>query len=280
VKLYPGLALIERQRLQLHRATTMSFVRPLVKRGEGSEFDSLRDYVIGDDPRLIHWSATARRGKPIVRVNRMEQSQNVFLVIDAGRMMTARVKGRTKFDYALNAALLLAYGALEAGDNVGIMTVGRDVGCFSAPEGGMRRFGRILDMVFAVEPKLEEPRYHAALPAMSLKLTRRALVVIFTDLIDERASTGLKRYLMGLVPRHLPLVAAIADTGVTAAAEHSPIAEEDLYRKAVAAEMLMRRERLLAGFTALGMHVVNATPDRLSAATFDRYLDIKTRKLL
>ncbi|HMK35729.1 MAG TPA: DUF58 domain-containing protein [Desulfomonilaceae bacterium] len=280
VKLYPGLSLLERNKMKVWRESSDHLVRALRQKGQGTEFDSLRDYAVGDDPRLIHWAATARKAKLIVRQNRIERSQTIFLVLDAGRMMTARVLGKTKFDYGLNAALLLAYSALHLGDNVGIMVVGQDVMCFLPPNKGPGQFGRILDATYSLEPKMEEPRFYRALSDISVMLRRRSLVVIFTDLIDERASEGLKRYSLGLLPRHLPLVVAMTDTEVVNIAEKEPDNTQELYQQAVASEVLERRERLLARFSSAGVLVLDSEPDRISASVLGRYLEIKARSLL
>ena len=280
VKLYPGLAVIERQRMELRRRVSQEAMRPLWKKGHGTEFHSLRDYVVGDDSRLIHWGTSARRGKPVVRQNRVERSQTIFLVLDAGRMMTARVLGKTKLDYALNAALLLAYAALELGDNVGVMMIAQDILCFVPPSRTPGQFGRILDSTYALEPRMEEPRFYLALADLSLKLKRRALIVVFTDLIDERASEGLLRYSLGLLPRHLPVVAALSDTEIAGIADSVPKDKQDLYRQGVAAEMLGRRERALSRLRSSGVLVMDTPPDRISVQALERYLDIKTRNLL
>jgi uncharacterized protein (DUF58 family) len=280
VKLYPGLALIERYRMKVWRESSDHLVRALKHRGRGTEFDSLREYAVGDDPRLIHWAASARKAKLIVRQNRIERSQTVFLVLDAGRMMTARVLGKTKFHHGLNAALLLAYGALELGDMVGIMVVGQEVMCFLPPSKSPSQFGRILDATYALEPRMEEPRFYRALSDISVKLRRRSLVVVFTDLIDERASEGLKRYSLGLLPRHLPLVVAMSDSEVVRVAEKPPDTKQELYQQAVASETLERRERLLARLSSVGVLVLDSAPDQISGSVLDRYLDIKARNLL
>jgi len=280
VKFYPGLALIERQRLRLNRPLGLDPIRFLARKGVGFEFDSLRDYSFGDDSRLIHWRTTARKGKPIVRVNRLERSQTVFVVLDAGRMMTAQVQAKSKLDYGLDAALLLAYAALEIGDKVGLMVVGQDIQTFLAPSSGPRQFGRFLDATYALAPKLEEPRFQRALSDLSARLRRRALIVIFTDLIDERSSEGLLRSTMAVVPRHLPLVVAMSDAEVVRVADEIPKTMEDLYRQGVAAEMLERRERLIARLGAAGVIVLDTQPERISTAALDRYLEIKTRNRL
>lgn len=280
VKCYPGLALIERRRIQVRRAMALDPLRALRKGGEGTEFESLREYAVGDDSRLVHWSTSARSGKLIVRRNRVERSQTVFLVLDAGRMMTARVLGKTKLDHALNAALLLAYSALELGDKVGIMVVGQDVEVFLPPAKTPGRFARILDSTYALKAKMEEPRFYRALSDISTRMKRRALFIIFTDLIDQRASEGLIRYSLGLLPRHLPLVVAMSDTEVVGLADSKPENRQDFYRQGVAAEMLDRREQVLARLSSVGVAVMDIPPETISASVLERYLDIKTRNLL
>jgi len=280
VKFYPGLTLVDKGRIQARRLSAQDVVRSIKQKGEGTEFDSLRDYVIGDDVRLMHWATTARKGKPMVRQNRIERSQTIFLVLDAGRMMTARVLGKTKFDYGLNAALALTRSALELGDNVGVTAIAREILCFVAPSKGPRHFGRILDSTYALEPQLEEPRFYLALSDLSVKLRTRSLVVIFTDLIDERASAGLIRYNLGLQPRHLPLVVVMSDNEIINVADAVPTQERDLYRQGVASEILNRREKLLAKLRSSGVMVIDTEPDRISAALLDQYLEIKSRSLL
>jgi len=338
VKFYPGLALIERRRIKGHPLSVHDRVWSVWRRGEGGDFDSLRDYTVGDDARLIHWGSTARKGKPVVRQNRVERGQTIFLVLDAGRMMTARSvevsegtpasrtsqqnlarKGsglglsgetstqsrtsgeplarhlhrlmapsepevtacrRTKFDHALQAALLLAYAGLEAGDKMGVMAVASEVICFLPPSSDRGQFGRILEATYALEPRMEEPRFHVALSDLSKRLKRRSLVVVFTDLIDERASLGLLRYCMGLLPRHLPLVAAMSDTDVVRVADSVPADTRDLFRQGVAAEILERRGRLLTRLAASGIMVLDVPPEQISASVLDRYLDIKRRNVL
>jgi len=210
----------------------------------------------------------------------VERSQTVFIVLDAGRMMTARVLDKTKLDYALNSALLLAYAALELGDKVGAIMIAQDVLCFVPPARTPDQFGRILDSTYALEPRMEEPRFYLALSDLSSKLKRRALIIVFTDLIDERASEGLLRYSLGLLPRHLPVLVAMSDTEVAKVAESIPIGKQDLYRQGVSAEMLERRERALSRLKSAGVMVVDTPPERISVQALEKYLDIKQRNLL
>ncbi len=279
-KFYPGLALIQERRMKVWRPAAQEAIRVTDRRGAGTEFDNLRDYVPGDDFRMIHWGTSARRGKMTVRQNRVERSQTIFLVLDAGRMMTARVLGKTKLDHALAAAVLVAYTALGFGDKVGVMVVGQEVAFFLPPASTPGQLGKILDGTYRLQPKMEEPRYHLALSMVAQRLKRRSLVMVFTDLIDERASQGLLRYSLGLLPRHLPLVVAMSDTELVDLADGVPDDPGDLYRQGVAAGILARREQLLAKLSSVGVMILDTRPEEISSATLDRYLDIKHRGLL
>lgn len=280
VKFYPGLGFIEKGRMAPRRLLAEDMIRSMRQRGQGTEFESLREYVPGDDARQIHWSTTARKGRPMVRQNRLERSRTLFLVLDAGRMMTARVLGKTKFDHGLDAALMLSHSALELGDYVGLAAIAAEPLCFLPPSKGSGQFGRILDATYSLEPKIQEPRFHLILSEVTTRLKRRSLVVVFTDLTDERASRGLIRYNLALLPKHVSLVVAMSDNEILKIADSVPGREIDLYRQAVAAEMLGRREQLLAKLRSAGVMVLDTPPDRISGALLDRYLEIKTRNLL
>lgn len=281
VKALPAISLIKRANLGLWLASAQGRRTSPLPRGElGGEFDGLRDYVPGDDVRLIHWATSARRGAPVVRVNRPERNQTVFLALDAGRMMTARVKGRTKFDFAVDAALLLAHGALSLGDKVGLIAFGREVLRILPPAANPARFRDMLEALYDLEPELEEPRFRLLLPQVGTLLKRRSLIVVFTDLIDERVSQGLMRCLLSLMPRHLPLAAAMSDPDVARLADAMPHTPHDLYRQGVASGLLDRRDALLASLSAAGVLVSDSSPDRLSADTLNAYMRVKRRGLL
>ena len=280
VRVYPWLSAIEKRKMGLWRSTVADAAQRQLRKGVGTEFESLRDYVAGDDPRLIHWPTTARTGKFMVRENRIERSQNILLVLDAGRMMTARVKGKTKLDYGLNAALMVAYSALELGDRVGVLVFAHELVCYVPESGGPQQFGRILDATYGVEPKMEEPRFHVPFSLLAARTKRRSLVMMFTDLIDERASEGLVRHSLGLLPRHLPLVVAMSDSEVVETADSIPVTVQDLYRQGVASEILTRREQLLAKLSSVGVMVLDAPPERLSVGVVEQYLHVKRRALL
>jgi uncharacterized protein (DUF58 family) len=255
-------------------------VNPRRQRGEGRTFESLREYVRGDDSRHIDWKATARRRKPIVREYEVERNQNVLLMVDAGRMMTARVGELTKLDYAVNAALLMAHAAVGQGDKVGLMLFAGEVLAYLPPRGGRRQLRQVLDLLATVEAGLVEPDYGLAFRYLAARRLQRALVPVFTDLVDARASGRLLAHVATLSPRHLPFLVAIADPTLEAYAESPPRGVDTVYRQAVARDLLHERAEALRQITARGGLALDVPPDKLSLAVVNRYLEVKQRGLL
>src|SRR5919199_2983552 len=179
--------------------------------GRGTEFERIRDYTPDDEYRRIDWKATARRHRPMTRVYEVERSQNVFLVLDAGRMMAGRAGPLAKLDYAVNAALMLAHVALGCGDRVGLMVVSDDVDAYLPLGKGQAQFNQCLELLYGVEARLCHVDYRAALEQIARRCKRRSLVVFFTDLVDEETSAELVTYMRLLRPVHLPLCVTLRD---------------------------------------------------------------------
>ena len=198
-------------------------MKPIRRLGEGRLFESLREWVPGDDLRHIDWKATARRAKVITRQYEAERRQQVLLVLDTGRLMTADVAaGVARLDFAVQAALELAYAAAQHDDNVGIMTFADGVQHFVAPERGRAGVRRVLDVLAEVQPKLVEPDYPGAFRYLAARNRKRALTVLFTDVIDRFASDALVANVATLRPRHLPLAVTLRNPELDAAATQRP----------------------------------------------------------
>ncbi len=245
--------------------------------GVGSEFESLRDYLAGDDYRDIDWKATARRGAPVVRQFEAERSQTVVLAIDAGRLMNVRVSGLPKLDRSINAALLLAYLAVQAGDNVGLFVFGREVRRYLPPRKGHRQFLAILEALYSVEGRVEEPDYGAALRYLASRLSKRSLVVLFTELVGTEPSRRLLGVLGSLSPRHLPLVVTQRNLDVEALAGTVPANAGEAYQAAVAQDLVHDKAAALRVLESRGSLVLDVVPEKLSVAAVNRYLEIKAR---
>lgn len=248
--------------------------------GVGTEFESLREYRPGDEYRAIDWKATARRGEPIVRSFEAERSQTLVLAVDAGRLMTPRVGELTRLDRAVNAALMLAWLATRGDDLVGLLVFGREVRTWVPPRKGSRQFRAILDALYPVKGSLEEPDYDAALKFLATRLRKRSLVVMFTELAGAEASSRLLGTLSSLVPTHLPLVLTQRDRELEGRAQGDVPDERSAFVAALAEDVLRDKASALAQLNAHGALALDVDPDRLSVATVDRYIDVKTRGLL
>lgn len=256
-------------------------MKPIRQLGEGRLFESLREWGPGDDLRHIDWKATARRGKVITRQYEAERRQQVLLVLDTGRLMTADVAaGVARLDFAVQAALELAYAAAQHDDNVGIMTFADGVQHFVAPERGRTGVRRVLDVLAEVEPKLVEPDYPGAFRYLAARNRKRALTVLFTDVIDRFASDALVANVATLRPRHLPLAVTLRNPELDAVATQRPATSRDAFRKAAAEELLHAREEALGHMRRAGVLVIDVTPERAAQAVVAKYLDLKRRGTL
>lgn len=278
VRVYPDIQAVKQYALLASRGLLHEIgVRAARYAGAGTEFESLRDYLPGDSFRDVDWKATARRGTPVVRRYEVERSQTVVVAVDAGRLMTPVSGGITKLDRAINAALLLSYLATQMGDQVGLLVFGRDVRAYLPPKRGHRQFLAILEALYSVEGKLEEPDYQGALRYLTTRLPRRALVVVFTELAGEQASERLLRTLGSLAPRHLPLMVTLRNREVEARAVCDPTSENEVFSAAVAEDLLRDKAAALRALQARGALALDVAPERLSVATVNRYLEIKAR---
>jgi uncharacterized protein (DUF58 family) len=252
--------------------------QPVRRLGEGRMFESLREWVPGDDLRHIDWKATARRRKVITRQYEAERRQQVMLVLDAGRLLTAEVAGGVaRMDYAVQAALELAYAAAQRDDNVGIMVFADGVEHFVAPQRGRRGLKQVLDVLAGVSPRLVEPDYPGAFRYLAVRNRKRALTVIFTDVIDRFASEAIVANVATLRPRHLPLAVTLRNPELDAVAALRPPVARGAFRKAAAEELLHAREEALAHMRRSGVIVVDVPPARAAQAVVAQYLELKRR---
>jgi uncharacterized protein (DUF58 family) len=279
VRVIPGVLEVKRYRLlgMRNRLREAGF-RSVRQRGEGGAFESLREYVRGDDPRNLDWKATARRGNLIVRQFELERRQNVVIAIDAGRLMTQKVGERERLDYALTAALLLADVAGVHDDAVGLLVFSDQVECFLPP--ARKSLSRLSDALGQVHAKMVEPNYPAAFTYLGQQVRRRSLLVLFTDIIDPLASAAVVSQLSRAADRHLPLAVAIRNPDLEAAAALEPVDEAAVYRRAAAEELLQSRAAALAAMQRAGVLVADTRPGDAVPAVVNRYLDVKRRGML
>jgi len=279
LRVLPGVLEVRRYRLLgLHNRLREAGFRPVRQRGEGGSFESLREYVRGDDPRTIDWKASGRRSRLIVRQYEAERRQNVVMLVDAGRMMTEKVGERERIDYALTAALLLADVASLHGDLVGLLVFADRVQQYIPPS--RNAISTLAEALGGVHARMVEPNYPAAFTYLAKQLRRRSLLVAFTDIIDMQASSALVAHLGKAASRHLPIAVAIRNPDLEATAQLHAKTEGDVYRRAAAEELLQARAAALAQMQRGGVLVADSRPTDAVPNVVNRYLEVKRRGLL
>lgn len=281
VAVFPNIVAIKRIQLTLRRGLrAMAGMRRARPPGASTAFAGLRDYVRGDDIRRVSWTATARRDHPVVVEVEAERGQQVIVALDCGRLMTAPAGELDKLDHAVNAALMLAWVAQAHGDRVGLMTFDDQVTGFIKPERGSAQLRRITEALYAIQAQYVEPDFGHAMTHLSLRLGRRSMIVVLTDVQDPEASRELVAHCLRLAARHLVLVVAMSDPTALAARDAPITGTDRAYAWAAAEELIaMRREsfELMLRGGVLGLDVVAGS---LSPALVERYLELKERALL
>ena len=280
-RVFPDLSAVERYGMLARRGRLIEAgFRKLRLRGGGGEFDSLREYMPDDEFRAIDWKATARRGKLMVAQYDVERSQNVMLVLDAGRLMTPRIGLQRKFDYAVTAALSVASIASLADDKVGLLAFAGDVIEHIAPRSGARHVNGLTQAIYDLQPKFEEADYERAFAYLRRRQPKRSLVIVMTDMFDPVASATVLANMSVLSPRHLVVCVLMNDEAIEAALGAEPKTAHDAYRSSVASTLLSERRKAAAVLAQRGVSVIDVPATELTTSLINAYVEVKSRALL
>ncbi|MGH8875893.1 MAG: DUF58 domain-containing protein [Stackebrandtia sp.] len=244
-------------------------------RGQGTEFDALREYVAGDDVRSIDWRATARRQSIVVKTWRVERDRRVLSVIDTGRTSAVRVGDEPRLDAQIEACLLLSTVANHAGDRVDALAVDTEVRAAVESGSGKTVMPKLIQALAPLEPSLVETDFGLVVSEILRRESKRALVVLFTSLEPGAITESLLPALPQLAARHKVVVATVADPEVarlrTARSEWL-----DVYRAAAAEQSLVERRKVAAALARHDVEVIDAPADHFAPAVVDKYLMLKT----
>ncbi|MEU1601746.1 DUF58 domain-containing protein [Micromonospora matsumotoense] len=244
-------------------------------RGQGTEFDTLREYVVGDDVRSIDWRASARRSDVLVRTWRPERDRRLVCVLDTGRTSAVRVGDEPRLDTAIDAALLLTALASRAGDRVDLLAADAEIRATVTGGGQPALLHRLVNVLAPLHPALVETDFALIVAEILRRHRRRSLVVLLTALEAGALAEGLLPVLPRLAARHRVIVAAVHDPVLTALTTAPPVRHEDAYAAAAGWRALAERDRVRATLGRYGVTVVDAPADRLAPALADTYLRLK-----
>jgi len=286
VTVFPNLDEAKQHTLYLIRSRQVELEkRRRRQRGQGREFDSLREYREGDELRDISWTATARRNHLVTRVFQIERSQAVWIVLDAGRLLRAKVAepGRiaiSKLDYAANAALSLAQIAMHSGDRVGLLAYGRNIQQNLNAARGPHQMRAIVEALAHIRGEAGEADHGRAVHILLSEQKRRSLIVWITDFAETATTPEVLEFAMHMANRHLIVFAAMGQPDLNALAAATPETTEDMYRHVAALEIADRRSALLGALRQRGVLVLELMPGMLASSLVNQYMDVKERGLL
>jgi uncharacterized protein (DUF58 family) len=271
LSVFPDLPRARRLAAARRRGRSSEEGRIKARLGLGTEFETIRDYSPDDDVRQVNWIATARVGRAMSNQYRVEENRDLMCVVDTGRLMASPVGQLSRLDVALNALAVLAVAAEEAGDRVGTLAFEAKVTRQLAP----RRRGAeaVVRALFDLEPTDVESDYERAFFAVGKQ--KRALMAVFTDLLDDGAARTLLAAAPVLARHHVVLVASCTDPDLTAVISRPPHGVRDVMAAAVAVDLLASRKRAVKLLEGLGAVVVQASPDSLGPACVGAYLKLK-----
>lgn len=302
VRIYPELRAAEEQQIFLAKSRQIDLqLRQMRQRGMGREFESLREYVPGDDVRDLCWTASARRGALVTRQYQAERSQSVWIVIDSGRLMRARVQDtssdrlarrsdrdnnarpenlHTKLDYACSTAVALAQLAIFSGDRVGLLAYGRSVQQQLLPGRGPAHLRLFLESLSQLRAEFSEADHLRATAVLGRLQPRRGLILWITDLAESAMRPEVIDGAAQLLHRHVLLFVSVAQPEIASIADAVPATVQEMFRSTAAQEMASRRERLLARLREQGATTMDTLPGKMTAEVLNHYLSLKERSII
>jgi uncharacterized protein (DUF58 family) len=250
------------------------------QKGEGAEFEALREYMPGLDSRFIDWKHSARHRKLLCKEFRTERNHQVIMAFDTGYLMLEPVEGLTRLDHAINAALVLAWVSLQGGDLVGTYGFDATVRHFTGPQRGVASFPRIQRAAAELDYHHQETNFTLGLAELNARLKRRALVILFTDFVDTITAELLIESMQRVANRHLVVFVTQRGSILQRAVDAAPAGFADVAKAVIAQEFLRDRSIVFERLARLGIHCLDVPSRGLSVALINRYLLIKQRGLI
>ncbi|MGY8747057.1 MAG: DUF58 domain-containing protein [Pirellulales bacterium] len=285
VDVYPDMKQIAEYDL-LARTNRLNLMglRRTRKIGQDNEFERLRDYTQDDNYKHIDWRTTARRNKLTVRDFQSNQSQRILFMVDCGRMMTGTAGGISLLDHSLNAMLMLSYIALRQGDSVGMLSFSDRIHNFTPAKNGVKHINRLLNASYDQHARYVESRYDDAFLYLRSHCSKRSLVILVTNVIDEINSHQIQQYMTSLTGRHLPLGVFLRDREMFSAVDEFESRVKPggkvTYEAAAAADILNWRRQVIRDLRHQGALAMDLFPEDLTSELINQYLQIKARHLL
>ena len=280
IDVVPNVRGVQNAALQFFSQEAIFGVKVQQQRGEGAEFESLRDHVPGIDTRFIDWKASARHRKLVCKEFKIERNHQVILSFDTGHLMREPIEGMPRLDHAINAGLLLAWISLHGGDLVGTYGFDAAVRQYMTPIRGISGFGRLQQAAAELDYHAEETNFTLGLAELGARLKRRALVILFTEFVDTVTAELLIESMTRMASRHVVVFVTLRDSLLQHAVDAAPDRFENVAEAVIAHDLLRDRAIVFGRLERLGVHCLDVASRGLSVALINRYLLIKQRGLI
>lgn len=280
VDVLPDVRGIERAALPFLMRDTLHGTKVRREQGDGSEFDTLREFAPGHDHRFIDWKRSAHHRKLLTRTFQVERNNPVVLAFDTGHLMLEPIRGLARLDHAIEAALLLGWISLRSGDLVGLYGFDAQVRHYLAPQAGMASFMRLQRGAAALDYATEETNFTLGLAELERRLHRRSLVILFTEFVDTVTAELLIESLGRMAGRHVVIFITLQDPELADRLEAPPDRFRPVAEAVIAHDFLRERAVVLERIGRLGVFCLDAPLGGLSTGLLDRYLLIKQRGLI
>jgi uncharacterized protein (DUF58 family) len=280
IDILPNVRGVQNAALQFFAHDAIYGVKAQRQRGEGSQFEALREYTPGADPRHIDWKRSARHRKLLVKEFDTERNHPVVIAFDTGHLMLEPIDGLPRIDHAVNAGLLLSWIGLRASDLVGVFSFDARVRLYRPPIRGLANFSQIQRATAAIAYHTEETNFTLALADLEQRLKRRTLVVLFTEFVDTIAAELLLEALGRLANKHVVVLVTMRDPALRALADARPQNFTTVAEAVIAGNFQRERLTVLERMERMGLHCLDVAAGELSIALINRYLMIKQRGLI
>ena len=278
VKVYPSYMMLRQyELLAMSNNLTEMGIKRIRRIGHNTDFEQIKDYVVGDDYRTINWRATARRHQLIVNVYHEERAQQVYQVVDKGRMMQQTFNGMTLLDYAINASLVLSYVAINKQDKAGLITFSDKFETFIHASRQSGHMQTLQEALYAEHTEFAETDYSALLTGLSRHVSHRSLLVLYTSFTSMAALRRQLSYLRQLAMRHRLLVVFFEDEELRTFANTPARKTEDTYQRVIAEKFAYEQHLIVQTLRQYGIQALLTTPNNLSVDVINKYLEMKSR---
>jgi len=280
IDVLPNVRGVKNAAIQFFTEEAIFGIKVQQQRGEGTEFEALRDHAPGLDPRHIDWKHSARHRKLLSKEFQTERNHPVILAFDTGYLMREPLDGIPRLDHAINAALLLAWISLHGGDLVGTFAFDAAARQYLAPVRGIASFVRVQQAAAELEYRADETNFTLGLAELNARLKRRALVILFTEFVDTVTAELLIESMQRVASRHVVVFVTLRDSLMQRVVDAPPEAFERVAEAVIAHDLLRERSIVFERLERLGVHCLDVPSRGLSVALINRYLLVKQRGLL